>query len=95
MSSRDFFAKSKKLYMQFLPLSIGINITLGTANGFITHLETTDKKKYDFPSNIGYGIAGGIVGGGVGFLYPIIIPYFVYKYAKASYRLHYMNIVEK
>lgn len=95
MSSRDFFSKSKKLYMQFLPLSVNLNIALGTINGFITHLETKNKKNWDFPSNIGYGIAGGIVGGGVGFLYPIIIPYFVYKYAKASYRLHYMNIVEK
>lgn len=95
MSFHSFFAKSKKLYMQFLPLSVGLNIAVGTINGFLTHLETTDKKKWEFPSYFGYGIAGGVVGGGLGVLYPLVIPYFVYKYANASYRLHYGNIIEK
>lgn len=76
---RHILTDFKFLYFKYLPTSVGISSVVGLIDGYVSHLDY--KKNPSVITYVGTGLGGWFVGGLVGTIYPLYVPYFMYKYA--------------
>ncbi len=77
---RHILTNLQFLYFKYLPISVSISSFVGLIDGYVSHLNYKEKNP-NVITYIGTGLGGFAVGGLIGTIYPLYVPYFMYKYA--------------